>query len=71
MEEQLQNVFKWLEEKYDEEEIMVTFFSDLSGNFHFVDDEASIFSFDNILDVTKEDVDDWDSEDSLDEWLSN
>ena len=66
MEHQLWKVFKWVEKKHQIDDVAVLLHPDFSGSF--VDARHTnniLFSFTDIMDVTKEDVDNFD----LKKWL--
>jgi chromosomal replication initiation ATPase DnaA len=69
MEEHLKNIFRWLEEKYGVHDIILEVVGDLSGAFKDEYKNKDLFMFDNIMDITKEDIDNWDEE-AEQNWLN-
>lgn len=68
MQRQLEKVFKWVEEKFDNPDIIVRMYSDWSGSFIDGWDMKSdiiLFAFEDIREVTKADVDNFD----LEKWI--
>lgn len=67
MEHQLQKIFKWVEQKSRVDNVLVLMHPDFSGSivdaWHL---ENVLFSFANLMDVTKKDVNTFD----LEKWLS-
>lgn len=66
MQRQIEKVFGWVEEKSGEEDVCLLMHPDLSGSivdaWHL---DNILFSFADIMEVTKEDIDNFD----LEKWL--
>ena len=59
MEEQFKQVLEWLQKKHNDEDITITLNYDLSGECNFWGDDDPLFCFDNLMAITKVDIDNW------------
>ena len=70
MEEKIKNILNWVKEKYKTRDVIIRLWDDFSGDVIDVSnvfgDGDIVFAFDNINDVSKEDVDCWED---VDAWL--
>jgi len=68
MQQQIKKVFAWVAEKHNTRDIMLRMYPDWSGDIvdeRYSSDEDFLLVFDDIMDVTKEDVDTFKYEDWL------
>jgi len=68
MDEHLKNIFKWIREKFPEDDPVLELFADFSVHFKDDDTQEDLFMFDNILKVTEKDVKNWKLE-NVNKWL--